>query len=39
MPNLVVKDCKGTSGGLALFWRRGWMAQLRAYRSITSMPW
>ncbi|KAJ1284176.1 hypothetical protein BS78_03G185100 [Paspalum vaginatum] len=23
MPNLVVKDCNGCSGGLALFWRRG----------------
>ena len=23
MPNLVVRDCKGCSGGLALFWRRG----------------
>jgi hypothetical protein len=23
VPNLVVRDCKGCSGGLALFWRRG----------------
>lgn len=23
MPNMVAKDCKGCSGGLALFWRRG----------------
>jgi exonuclease III len=23
MPNVVVKDCKGYSGGLALFWRKG----------------
>jgi len=22
MPNLVVKDCKGLSGGLALFWSK-----------------
>jgi hypothetical protein len=29
LTNLVVKDCKGRSGGLALFWRNGVDFQLR----------
>lgn len=29
MPNMIVMDCKGRSGGLALFWRRGVEVELR----------
>jgi exonuclease III len=29
LPNMIVKDCEGRSGGLALFWRQGINVSLR----------
>ena len=31
MPNLVVKDCVGASGGLAMLWRKGVNVTLKSY--------
>jgi exonuclease III len=33
LTNLVVKDCRGKSGGLAVFWRKGVNFHLRAVSS------